>query len=344
MKKLNRTLKNGLKYSIILSILVIIVILIFTTEERTLNALLKLDLSTIIYAILLNLLSWIFSALRYMSLINSIEKKLTFIEALQIHLSYYFASGITPTLAGGEPLEIYLLSKKKNVKIGQVTALSLLRYTISILTFAILTPIVLYFYSYLFPNKIVKDLIRYASLLLSFIVGIFLISLYKPKPIKKFMTKLFLKIRHFPFLKNIHPYKIIKTVYKIVDDFHKTLWTFMKDKKIVLLKFSILNILSWLTYFLIPPLILMGFGLKIYLLNLVLIQIPIFFLLFYVPTPGGSGASELLFSLAFAPYVPKYILGIFIIIWRLLTHYFTLIIGGFVFIYVLGIKNWDDSQ
>lgn len=342
MKGLSKSLKNGLKYSIILSILVIIGILIFTTEEKTLNALLKLNILTVIYAILLNILSWIFSALRYMSLINSVEKKLTFIEALQLHLSYYFAAGITPTSAGGEPLEIYLLSKK-NITIGQVTALSLLRYTLNILTFATVTPIILYFYSFLFPNKIIKDLIRYSSLLLAFIVGIFLISLYKPRPVKKVIAKFLLKISHFPFLKNIHPYKIIRIVYKTVDDFHKTLWSFMKDKKIVLLKFSILNILSWLTYFLIAPLILKGFGLKIYLFNLILIQIPIFFLLFYVPTPGGSGASELLFSLVFAPYVPKYILGIFIIIWRLLTHYFTLIIGGFVLVYVLGIKNWGDQ-
>ncbi|MCS7202751.1 MAG: flippase-like domain-containing protein [Dictyoglomus sp.] len=343
MKGLNKSLKNGLKYSIILSILVIIGVLVFTTEEKTLNALLKLDILTIFYAILLNILSWIFSALRYMSLINSVEKKINFIEALQIHLSYYFAAGITPTSAGGEPLEIYLLSKK-NIKVGQVTALSLLRYTLNVLIFAIATPIVLYFYSFLFPNRIVKDLIRYSSFFLGFVVGIFLISLYKPKPVKKILAKFLLRICHFPFLRNIHPYKLIRAVYKTVDDFHKTLWTFMKDKKLNLLKFSILNILSWFTYFLIAPIILKGFGLRIYFLNLILIQIPIFFLLFYVPTPGGSGASELLFSLAFAPYVPKYILGIFIIIWRLLTHYFTLIIGGFVLVYILGIKNWGNNN
>ncbi|MCX7845214.1 MAG: flippase-like domain-containing protein [Dictyoglomaceae bacterium] len=343
MRQLNKSLKNGLKYSIILSVLVIIGILVFTIEEKTINALLNLNLLTIIYAILLNILSWIFSALRYMSLINSVEKKLTFMEALQIHLSYYFASGITPTSAGGEPLEIYLLSKK-NIKIGQITALSLLRYTLNILTFAIVTPIILYFYSFLFPNKIVKELIRYSSFLLAIIVGIFLISLYKPKPMKKLIVRLLLKISYFPFLKTIPPCKIIRTVYKTVDDFHKTLWTFIKDKKIVLFKFSILNILSWFTYFLIAPFILKGFGLKIYLSSLILIQIPIFFLLFYVPTPGGSGVSELLFSLAFAPYVPRHILGIFIIVWRLLTHYFTLITGGFVLVYVLGIKNWGDQQ
>lgn len=341
MEKLNKTLKNGLKYSVMLSILVIIGILVFTTNEKTLDALLKLNLSTLVYALLLNILSWIWAGLRYMSLINSVEKKISFIEALQIHLSYYFASGITPTSAGGEPLEIYLLSKK-NIKIGQTTAFSLLRYIINTLTFAVAAPIILYFYSYLFPSKIMKDLIKYSSFLLTLIVSIFLISLYKPRPVKRFIAGLLLKISHFPFLKNIHPYKIIRTVYKTVDDFHSTLWMFMKDKKFVLLKFSILNMLSWITYFLIAPTILKGFGLKVSWLNLVLIQIPVFFLLFYVPTPGGSGASELLFSLAFAPYVPKYILGIFIIIWRFLTHYFTLIVGGFVLLYILGLKNWGD--
>lgn len=342
MRKLNKTLKNGLKYSIILSILVIIGLLIFTTNEKTFDSLFKLNLLTLIYALLLNILSWVWASLRYMSLVNSVEKKLTFIEALQIHLAYYFASGITPTSAGGEPLEIYLLSKK-NIKIGQTTAFSLLRYVINTLTFATAAPFILYFYSYLFPNKIVKDLVKYSSILLAVIVSIFLISLYKPKPIRRFIAGILLKIKHFPILKNIHPYRIIRVVYKTVDDFHSTLWMFIKDKKLVLLKFSLLNIFSWLTYFLIAPTIIKGFGLKTSWLNLILIQIPVFFLLFYVPSPGGSGASEILFSLAFAPYIPKYILGIFIILWRFLTHYFTLIVGGFVLLYILGIENWGDK-
>jgi len=341
MKNLNKTLKSGFKYSILLSILVILGILIFTIDKRTIDVLLKLNISIIFYAILLNILSWFWAALRYMCLVNSVGKKLNFIEALLIHLSYYFASSVTPTSAGGEPLEIYLLSKR-DIKIGQTTAISLLRYVINTLTFVISTPIILYYFSYLFPNKIIGEAVKYGSILFFLIVFLFLISLYKPKPMKRLIAIMLLKLKHFPFLKNIHPYKIIRTVYKTVDDFHTTLWLFLKTKKLFLLQVFLLNILSWLTYFFIAPTILKGFGLKVSWMNLILIQIPTFFLLLYIPTPGGSGAAELLFSITFAPFVPKHMLGIFIIIWRSLTHYFTLFIGGLILIYVIGIKNWGN--
>ncbi|PMQ01773.1 MAG: TIGR00374 family protein [Dictyoglomus sp. NZ13-RE01] len=341
MKNINSTLKKGLRYSISLTILVIIILLIFTTEDKTFTALKKINFSAIVCAISLNILSWFISALRYKTLVNSFSNKISFVEALQIHLSYYFASGITPTSAGGEPLEMYLLSKK-NIPLGQATAFSLLRYMTNTLTFAVATPIVIYFYSYLFPNKIVRDLIKYGAVLLGIIIGLFLISLYKPRPIKRLIARLLLKFKNLPLLKNLHPYKIIRIVFKTVDDFHSTLWSFLKDKKLALFQFILLNILAWITYFLIAPTILLGFGLKVRWVEMVLVQIPVLFLLFYVPTPGGSGASELLFSLVFAPYVPKYILGIFIIIWRTLTHYFTLIVGGFILFYILGIKNWGE--
>lgn len=341
MKNLNNTIKSGLKISIIISSLVFILILIFTTDNRTWKAITSINAKYIIYVILLNILSWIWAAIRYQILINGIEGiELSLIESLQIHLSYYFASSITPSSAGGEPLEIYLLSKK-NIKVGQATAVSLFRYVINTLTFAIASPIILYFYSYLFPQNIIKNLVRYSALLFLAIVGAFIFALYKPKPIIRTLSYILIRLRRIPFLKKIHPFRILRTVNKTVKDFHNTLWLFLKEKKLTILGFFIFNLLSWLTYFLIAPVLMSAFNLKIDYVSVILVQIPIFFLMFYVPTPGGSGAIELLISLGFAPFVPRYILGVFIILWRTLTHYLSLILGAIILIYILGIKNWQ---
>jgi len=345
MKNLDKSIKSGIRYSLIISIVIIVLILIFTTDTRTWDALLTLKWEYIFYVILLNMLSWVWSGIRYSIMINGIaDSKLNLIEALQIHLAYYFASSITPSAAGGEPLEIYLLSKK-NIKVGQATALSLFRYIINTLTFAIASPIVLYFYSFLFPQSIIKNLVQYSAILFFIIVALFIFALYKPRPVIKFLSYILIKLRRIPFLNKIHPYKIIREVYKTVTDFHNTLWLFIKEKKLVLLGFFIFNLLSWITYFLIAPLLMLGFQMEVNnILSIVLVQIPIFFLLFYVPTPGVSGAVELLLSLGFSPFIPKYVLGIFIILWRFLTHYFTLITGAFATIYILGIKNWNQPK
>jgi len=341
MKNLNSTLKSGLKFSIIISVTIFVIILIFTTDSRTWNALLTLKWNYVLYVLLLNFLSWIFAAIRYKILIKGLEGvNIKLIEALQIHLAYYFASSITPTSAGGEPLEIYLLSKK-NIKVGQATALSLFRYVINSLTFAISSPIVIYFYSYLFPQQLIKRLVQYSALLFFLVVAGFIFALYKPRPIIRFIAYILLKLRKLPFLSKIHPYKILRVVNNTVKDFHSTLWIFIKDKKLTMFGFFLFNLLSWFTYFLIAPVLMMGFHLKVNIISLVLVQIPIFFLMFYVPTPGGSGVIEILLSLAFAPFVPKYILGIYIILWRTFTHYITLLAGAFDFLYVLGIKNWE---
>ncbi|MGB9788669.1 lysylphosphatidylglycerol synthase transmembrane domain-containing protein [Dictyoglomus turgidum] len=340
MKDLSSTIKSGLKISLIITTIVFVVILFITTDSRTWEALKSINGKYLIYVILLNTLSWIWSGIRYSILIRGIEGvNLNLIEALQIHLSYYFASSITPTSAGGEPLEIYLLSKK-NIKIGQATALSLFRYVINTLTFAIASPLIIYFYSYLFPQNIVRKLVQYSAILFLLVVGGFLFALFKPRPIIRLVSYILIKLRRIPFLKRIHPFKILRVVNKTVRDFHNTLWFFLKEKKLTILGFFFFNLLSWITYFLIAPVLMSAFNLKVNYLSVVLVQIPIFFMMFYVPSPGGSGAIEILISLGFAPFVPKYILGIFIILWRTLTHYLTLLAGAIVLVYILGVKNW----
>lgn len=340
MRELNNIIKSGLKISLIITIIVFLIILFLTTDSRTWHALKSINGKYLLYVILLNILSWIWSGIRYSILIQGIEgAKLNLLEALQIHLSYYFAASITPTSAGGEPLEIYLLSKK-NIKVGQATALSLFRYVINTLTFALASPLIIYFYSYLFPQNIIRKLVQYSAILFLMVVGLFLFALFKPRPIIRLLSYVLIKLRKIPFLRKIHPFKILRVVNKTVRDFHNTLWSFLKEKKLTILGFFLFNLLSWITYFLIAPVLMSAFNLQVNYISVVLVQVPIFFMMFYVPSPGGSGAIEILLSLAFAPFVPKYILGIFIILWRTLTHYLTLLVGAIVLVYILGIKNW----
>ena len=55
------------------------------------------------------------------------------------------------------------------------------------------------------------------------------------------------------------------------------------------------------------------------------------FLLYFAPTPGASGIGEVLSAAVMSSYVPRELTPIYILIWRLLRTYFTLVFGYFVF-------------
>ncbi len=58
-----------------------------------------------------------------------------------------------------------------------------------------------------------------------------------------------------------------------------------------------------------------------------------------VPVPGGLGASELLFPLVFASLIPQSEMGAVLILWRLSTYYFAIIIEFIIFLFAVLIRK-----
>ena len=94
--------------------------------------------------------------------------------------------------------------------------------------------------------------------------------------------------------------------------------------------------------FLVAPMILAGLGCNVKIMNTFMIQAVLNFMLYYVPTPGGSGISEGVGYALFSPFVPPSIIGIFLVIWRFLTNYLWTIIGGLNTAKSIGMKHLEE--
>jgi len=77
---------------------------------------------------------------------------------------------------------------------------------------------------------------------------------------------------------------------------------------------------------------LRAIGIQAHFVDVLLLQTLITFLLyFFAPTPGGSGIAELLSAAVMSIYVPRPLTALYILIWRLVISYFTVIFGSIVF-------------
>jgi len=86
----------------------------------------------------------------------------------------------------------------------------------------------------------------------------------------------------------------------------------------------------WLCLFSIAPVILLGLGKPVPYFQAVIWQFVIQMIIVYLPLPGGSGAAELGLASLFVYFVPPSVLGIFVLVWRLLTYYVSLFFGGLI--------------
>ena len=87
------------------------------------------------------------------------------------------------------------------------------------------------------------------------------------------------------------------------------------------------TMIFWGTFFTIAPIVLWGIGITFNLAHVLLLQVIFYFILPYMPTPGGSGAAEVGFASLFSFFVPHFLLGLFVTAWRFIFFYLNLIIG-----------------
>jgi uncharacterized membrane protein YbhN (UPF0104 family) len=66
-------------------------------------------------------------------------------------------------------------------------------------------------------------------------------------------------------------------------------------------------------------------------IDVLLLQTLIVFLLYFAPTPGGSGLAELLSAAVMSIYVPRELTPSYILLWRITVSYLTVGVGSFVF-------------
>ena len=77
--------------------------------------------------------------------------------------------------------------------------------------------------------------------------------------------------------------------------------------------------------------VLRALGLPAHFVDVLLVQTLVFFLLYFAPTPGGSGIAEILSAALMSIYVPNELLASYTVLWRLTTSYLTVAVGSLIF-------------
>jgi hypothetical protein len=90
---------------------------------------------------------------------------------------------------------------------------------------------------------------------------------------------------------------------------------------------------------------LRALGISADFVDVLLLQTLIMFLLYFAPTPGGAGLAEVVSALVMGIYVPRELTPIYILIWRFIQTYLTVVAGSVVFSYWVrqGLKGIEQE-
>ena len=325
-----KTMKFSIILSVIFSIAIIVLILLFTIDAETFNYLANTSIRYEFFAValLLQIFSWIIWGARLKVLSNASEKNVTIglWESTKIVIANLFLAGVTPSMAGGEPVRIYLLNKD-GLSIGAATASVLGERLLDAIFILLCVPFAFLIFREYIDIGFIQIGLTIGVIVFSIGIGLFAITIKYPEKTKSFLIFISAKLSRF-FKKNESDKSIVYKINTEVDNFHKCMTFFVSEGKKAFLIAGSLTIAYWVTIFMIPSMIFLGLGLKPFFVSSYAAQVLLIVIIMMPTTPGSAGVTEGCVAGLYSILIGSSLVGIFILIFRFITFYVNLIVGS----------------
>lgn len=309
-----------LAVSIVLSLLGMAVVVYWTYDPEAATYVVPKRWPGLFIALVVSMLRVWFTAAKFRFLS---EKKLSWIAAFRVTLTWDFTSSVTPSTIGGAPMATYAMSKE-GINVGVSSAMVIYSVLLDQIWYAIAIPLLLFmglyfpivpqnigFVGELMMMLIYAGLLGYAAILA---YGVF----RNPAMIKKVVKAIF----NLPFLQ-----KYKENVASEAENMEQYAHELRKKPISFLLKALGLTILAWLARIWLPTIVILSMLPADVLLSF-LRSVSMNFAFLVMPTPGGSGGVEGLFAIFQGPLIDrKVFIGISVFLWRLISYYISVGLG-----------------
>lgn len=273
-------------------------------------------------AIFMQLSNMMLDSIATMLFIRQRYKNFSIFSSIKVSFVGSFFSAITPFSTGGQPMQIYLLSKM-NVDVGFSTSCLMQKFLIYQITSTVLSVIAI-FYRFQFFVDIIDKPILWVFVIFGFVSqvvvtgGLLIVSFWRTlsKKIVSWVDKLLHKLK---FVKT--PDNKMASIRKHVEMFHDCNSELMKNPKLLVSSYLIIAV-QILTILIIPYCIYRSFNMGgASVVDMLCSQAFVNLASAMMPLPGATGAAELGFTVFYNGYfTPEYMKSA-ILMWRVITYY-----------------------
>lgn len=124
------------------------------------------------------------------------------------------------------------------------------------------------------------------------------------------------------------PGRRVRKVLRFLQELHGSIVIYASRGKLILLIAVVADIIPFGARFAMGWSVLMGFGVDAPFWNVFMLHALLHFLLYFMPTPGGTGIGEILAPAFMAPFLPSHLLVAYTAVWRFFLTYVTVLLGG----------------
>ncbi len=266
---------------------------------------------------------------------RSFGYKYTLAKGISNNLVGTFFSGVTPGASGGQIGQIYVF-RKQGIDIadgGSILWYDFIVYQCVMIIY-VLVLLLLKFGHYYQQYSAFYFIILLGFIAQSFVVVFLFTMVIFPQVYVKFINKGLDFLAKFHLIKNKQ--RLQERIEFEVSNF-KAKSKLFKHKKLLLVQVICLNILKLTIYYSVPILIAYAFGIDLtpdQYIEVIALTAFVSMANAFIPIPGASGGTESVFTFIFSNLFGLNIAGALMIVWRFITYYCMVIIGGITFLII----------
>ncbi len=248
--------------------------------------------------------------------------------AINVALIGFYYCNITPSSAGGQPMQVNSL-RKAGIPVGYGTMAVTIRFITNQAMTSIIA-VVLYLTNRAFVHEQLAGMIwavRIGWIINFAAVPLVLLAAFKRNWIQKFAETLISGLEKLHLVRNREA--AVLKVSEVLDTYHTALLDLMHSPGQILLQFAC-STLGLLALFATTIFVYKAFGMSgTPWYRILTISCLLFVSASYTPLPGASGAQEGGFLIYFRGIFKDGTIGLALLIWRFFTYYIYLIVGVF---------------
>ena len=297
-------------------------VIYFTFDIRALDYLTMFSSWSVLCALGALAIGLFFDGTRLLTLARITGEDLPLPDVVKVVLSNYFLAVLTPGATGGAIAQVMFM-RRAGVSVARSTVIILVRTIMSIFFLIVMLPIFMK-QDEAITSWVPMPVIMTVSVIFIAIpvAAVALMRTNYPKRIIYYFSRYFRHERR-------------RQAFRLYYDFRQAVYIMGKQPVMVLRAFIESGVSLTFIYLTVPayflglqfPFDLVQVMGRMYLLNLVL---------YFSPTPGGSGIAEAGFVALFNHLVPSGTVGILAVLWRFTAEYLPFVLGAFITLRAFG--------
>ncbi len=324
-KKLLRRLAILFAFVLLISVAVVY----FTFDIRALSYLSMFESSCILLALGSLAIGLFFDGLRLITLADITNERLSLRQVGNVVLSNYFLALVTPGASGGAIAQIMFM-RKAGVPVAKAIVVVLVRTIMSIFFLIFLVPVVLHVDSsiggWMSPTVITAVSCIFVML------PVVAYALMRTRYPEKWLY----------ICTNKASYTTRRNCFIWYHEFKNAFWI-MGQHPLKMLRAFLESGLSLLFIYGTVPAFFTGLNFDFDLAQVMGRMILLNLVLYFSPTPGGSGIAEAGFVVLFSRILPEGLEGIMAVLWRFTAEYLPFLLGAFVTLRAFGYDIFNHT-